>query len=485
MKITSQDSSLYALDKLASETWGVAVSKPGSGLDCRQASSVKKFNITASTPAGTSLYFAFNTGGSWFRLDTGGYASEFSPAVPDFHMLETSGNTLAQLQALTSIPAFAGKLVRVATGLSSSDIANSAPSARISVLAATSTQQTSFTEYSPAWDLGELAAISDVSFNSDSDSGGTVSVTGKITRDDGSESDWLTAEQLRGLQATSLQLRAVYSVIAPGTGHAKLNSASVLYMAGNCAHSGGTGKLYSVTQDWHKPLRSVRITIKHSPLEESGMKLHAALRASPSQHVKEQLGIAPSGRKTYQLDSTQGIRYDTFRLYVDGQELSSGFELNGEVGRVTLTAPEGSIITASYESGWDKEEWHEMTLHSRYSLPDYDVSEYRLDLPGNSFTVGAFMAETSQSSGTENHYPLGKAAGHAQTVRLPHYAVKVNSLQYQRGGVWTALEGGNWAIMDDARLLRFAAPGGCSVRVSYDWSGNPVRIWQASAVFSD
>ncbi len=484
MNLTGQNNLIYALDSLSSSSWGVAVCK-NTGLDFRNASAVKGLSVTASQPSGTEIYFAFSDGGSWFRLSTTGTAESISSSTPSFETLKASGNTPSQLRALTNIPAFAGKLILAAIGLSSADPDNAKPSVKLSASCSVSSQTTSYTEYSPVYALGEKSVISDVLFDKLESSGGTVTVTGKIFSSDGSESEWLTPEQMKGTPADSVQLRCVYYSPSPGSSSASLSRLDVKYFTGSSGAPMTEGRIYSVTEDWYMNIKAARLSIKHSALDQSTMKVYAAFRKSPGHAVKENLGIASGSRKTFQLSHTGGIRYDTFRLYSDNQEITS-YELNGESARVTLTAPEGSVIYASYDYGWDKEIWREMALSERVSLADYDMSEYRIEIADGGYSAAAFMIETKCASGWVQSEVIGTGTGRMQTLKLKHRASVLPHVEYGNANANEAvLSKKNYTLLDDPRFMRVAAPAGKVIRCQYTWQSEPVRIMQVSAVFSE
>ena len=484
MNLTGQNNLIYALDSLSSSSWGVAVCK-NTGFDFRNASAVKGLTVTANQPSGCEIYFAFSDGGNWFRLSTTGTAESISSSTPSFETLKSSGNTPSQLRALTNIPAFAGKLILAAIGLSSADPENAKPSVKLSASCSVSSQTTSYTEYSPVYALGEKSVISDVLFDKLESSGGTVTVTGKIFSSDGSESEWLTPEQMKGTPAESVQLRCVYYSPSPGSSSASLSRLDVKYFTGSSGAPMTEGRIYSVTEDWYMNIKAARLSIKHSALDQTTMKVYAAFRKSPGHAVKENLGIASGTRKTFQLSHTGGIRYDTFRLYSDNQEITS-YELNGESARVTLTAPEGSVIYASYDYGWDKEIWREMALSERVSLADYDMSEYRIEIADGGYSAAAFMIETKCASGWVQSEIIGTGTGRMQTLKLSHRASNVPHVEYGNINANEAvLSKKNYTLLDDPRFMRVAAPAGKVIRCQYNWQSEPVRIMQVSAVFSE
>lgn len=482
-RILSQDNKLFALDTLSTLHYGLAVSKSSTGLDCRNVSTITGFTITNSQPANTDIRLAFGDGNSWFTLNTSGNAVSLSGNLDAPNILQ-SGNTVAQLKALSSIPAFVGKLIRVAVAMSTTDPNNSIPSVKLSLKVSAPSQQTAHTEFSPVYELGESAVITGIPFDTVLSGGATVSVNGKITRPDGSESDWLTPQQLQGANATAIQLKATYSVTAVSTGEASLTQAYITYNNSKFSAASGTGRIYTITEDWYSPVRTARINVRHSPLGTSAMKVYAAFRKAPTQIVREQLGISGSTRQTYALAHNGGIRYDTFRLYADSQEIYSGYELNCETGRVTLTAPEGSVITASYEYGWDKETWKECTLSSRYSLPDYDVSEYSFTADNSNASAGSVMIEITGQTGHVDNEVIATATGHIQTATLKKPATKITAL---KAGTSSAngdtVSSKNYSLMEDPKLLRFAAASGKVMRCSYDWASEPVQVLQVTAVF--
>ena len=485
MNISAQDNRIFTLDTLSHVSYGVIISKPDNGIDCRNADKVNKLIITADQPSGTGIFFAFNTGDDWFRIANDGSAFYISHDTPDFEALRTNGNTVSQLNAITNIPAFVKSLVRVAVAVSSSDPDNSVPSVKISADCSVSSQTLYYTEYSPVYDLGDNAVISELLFDTVKASGGTVDVSAKIIRPDDSESSWLTPEQIRGSQAEAVQVKAVYYAPTPGVSSAKISQLYINYYRNSSAVPSATGRIYSLTQDWYMNIKSARVNIRHSALEESTMKVYAAFRKSPGHVVKENLGVSTGERKTFQLSHTGGILFDSVKIFADNQQLFTGYDINGESARVTVTAPEGCIITVSYDYGYEREIWREMTLTSRVSLDDYDMSEYRLDTEGG-FSLSAFMIETSGTSGHYHSQTLGLGTGYPKTYKLLHRAVKTPYVAYGDETHNTAsLDPKNYALLEDTRLFRVAAPAGVYIRCNYDWQSEPVRIYQVTASYTD
>ena len=148
---------------------------------------------------------------------------------------------------------------------------------------------------------------------------------------------------------------------------------------------------------------------------------------------------------------------------------------------MTLTAPEGSVITCSYDYGWDLENWKELTLDNRVSLDDYDISEYKISISDNNYSAASFMIESNCTSGHEYNELLGRADGNMQTYQLKHRAVNIPSVTYNN----IILARKNFTLLEDSRLVRVAAPAGSYIRASYEWQSEPVQIHQVCAVYYD
>lgn len=488
MNITLQDNLFRVVDQLSQQTYSVILSKSGTGIDCREASSITGFSITESQPSGTEIRVAFSDGATWFSLNTSGGAVKISAVDPTYEQLRAYGNTTAQLKALTSVPAFVGKMIRVAVALTTNDVKNVKPTLKIGVKANALRTSTELIEYSPVYDLGGNASVGEITFSQSVSGGASVTVAGKLFREDGSESDWLSPDDIRGAYGSALQLRCVYTVTAAGTGSARLDRAEASCISGGVSGITGAGEIYFVTDDWQAPVRTCRVNLRHSALDDNTLAVYAAFRPAPIYAVREKLGISSGKRDTFNLAHRNGIKADTFRIWSDEQELFSGFELNGVAGRVSLTTTEGSIVTCSYQYGWEKEVWQEMKLSSRYRLPDYDESEFLIENATDASAV-SFMIRSSVLSGGVGEDRLAYATGHAQTVKLSkrcagNLYVQSGSDKKTATGYANAYQVTNYTLLDNSRLIRFACPAGELVRAQYHWEAEPVHIYQATATFS-
>lgn len=484
--ITSQNNIRYNIDQLNPSSTGVITTK-GNAVNLTQASTVSKIIINGTQPASCSRYFAFKVNNSWGKLSTSGTFTAFSSQTLTYDYLAANGNTPAQLTALTSIPALAGKTFDIAIALGSDDpINNGVPTCSLSFSCVSNSQVLTTTQTSPEYALGSQSQIISLTAETTQSSGGSVNVQARITRPDGTVSDWGALNSFSGQKASAVQFRGAYTASTVGTSQAKIESANILYSDGTAIMNGAnSGDLITLTQDWYMPVNNCRLTVKHAPLEDARIDASIALRSSPVQILRENIGVGTGARKMYQLAHTTGLKYDTLRLYYDNVQVFSEYEFNCEAGRVTCEAPEGVIITADYEYGWSNEVWEPMTLSSRLSMDGYDQSEYRYSMPdsekGNK-SVSALKLSMSVESGHITNEKLGTSTGKTQSFRLTR-RINDGSITLTANGA--AIPAKNWKLLDDPRHVAVTAAYGQTIRASYDWISDTPTVYEFYAVYSE
>lgn len=481
--ITSQNPIRYQLDNLSYAVSGVIASNSSSNVDLAGASRVTGITVQGSQPSGTARYFAFRINDQWGKLTASGTFQAFGTNSADFANISANGNTPAELQALTNIPALAGKTFGIAIALYAEDPDNALPTARLEFKCVTDTQQLNASQTSPVYSLGNGAQIISLNADTQTSSGGSVAVLAQVTLEDGTLTGWKALDSFAGIKAKAVQLRGDYKASTVGTSSAQITNAYIIYSDGSSLASGLTnGEIITKTQDWYMPLHNCRLTINHAPLENSTLKAYVAFREQPKDIKGETLGIGSGGRKTFQMAHTGGIKYDSFKLYYDNVQVFDVFELNSEVGRVTCEAPEGVIVSCDYSYGWDYEEWNQMALSSRIAMEDYDQSEYRFSQPSNTKSMAAVKIVLGMTSGHIDNEVLGTGTGKARSYRLSRRILdgKVSITSNS-----SMLSTKNWTLLDDPQYVSAAAPAGQVVRANYDWISEPPVVYQFMTVFSE
>ena len=484
--ITEQQPLKYCLDSLSTDTTGIIITRSGNEIDLTGITDIKGFEVTYSQPSGTTIRFLFRTSdnANWFKLSTSGTRINVTSLTPDYETAAASGNTVSELRSLSSVSAFAGKKVLTAIALGSTDIVNAVPRVKLKLKALNSSQKLTYTELSPVYDTGKSGQISQVSYEPTITGNASVKVSAKITDTSGNESSWQELSKVSGQKAQNIQLRAEYSVPSLNSGSAKINSAKIVYTDGISITSGSvTSEIISETYDWYMNVKHCRLSVRHSELEDAGIEAYVSFRKRPVLIQDETLGIGTGKSVTYQLKYPTGVKYDTVRLYFDNVRVFGGFDINGKVGRITCTAPSGTLITCDYEYGWTKEEWQKMSVNSREALEDYDITEFRYSRPDDAYkSVVAVKIALTSKTGSVTKESVGKGTGKAQTYRLNH-TVKDGAITVYDNN--TAMSAKNYSLLDDPQYISVACSNGHTITASYDWVSEKAYVYQLAAVFSE
>ena len=471
-------------DLLITKTTGIISLNQGAGFQLTEATQCTGFSISASEPSGTAIHYAFNTDGYWFSLDPNGLAQNFASGEIEYSDIEDYGNTTTELRGLTAIPAFVGKSVRVAIGLETDDIQTARPTlTSIAVNWRNSSQMLQTTLLSPVYELGENSQCAACTVDTLIQDNADLTITAQITKSNGIQSDWLPVNQLSGQTAEKIQFKGVYSVADIDSGSAKIRRLDFVYSDGTYTMAGqNNADLFSPTQELYRNVNQCRLTVKHSQITASSITAHICIRQAPVLIQGEVLGVGTDGRRTFQLQHTNGIKYDTVRLYFDGVRIYTGFEVNTEAGRITCTPGEGVNVSCDYEYGWTAETWQEMTLTSSIDMPDYVQSEYRYAYDGSGNTVCALKMCLHMTEGSTEGETVATAIGSLQTAKLQHY-VNDGAITLYADGV--ELNASQYEILDDPQYIRFTAPVNAVITANYDWVSEIPVIYKFAAVFAE
>lgn len=485
--ITSSQAGKWTVDTLNLNAQGVYISD-SNALDCSNAAKVSGFNLNYTQPGNSKIFIMFQINNKWGYLNTSGAFVEVSSSAPTFETLKISGNTPANLQALSSVPALQNNYAGVAVGLSSDDTANSVPQITIAAKCETSSQTLRIEKLSPVFEFENGAQIISITPHYTISGNGNFTLIGRFAGEDGKFSGWYTAAELVGTFAHSLQFNAVFTVEALNSSDAAALDYVAIVTAENNSHTQGTpsvegaGKIITNTLNWYVPINECRLTVKHEPLEYSEIRAFVSLRKAPKQITGENLGVGTGGRKTFQIANTDGIKYDAFKLYYDGARVFSDFELNTQAGRVSCTAPEGVIISCDYEYGYDSETWLEMKSSSRVSYETYDATEFKLLMPDNNLTVAAVKLEMIINKGTITREYIGLGTGRTKSYKLSHAVDAGNITVYNNTA---KLDSKFYTVHEeDTKYISVAAPSGASLYAAYNWAGASPVIYELAAVFS-
>lgn len=481
-RLNSVEPVRYAQSALSSRITGLLATKPDKGLDCTGMTSVDGFEITGIQPSGTERRFGVQIDGVWSRIESDGTLTELMEQSISADALLHEGNTAEELLALTSVPALVGKKVGLAVALSAPGEDAAMPTAGIGIKCKSPVPVTRKVEESPLFALADETLLISLSSLTEVDAGGTAVVEAQATKPDGTVSEWAPVSAFNGTKANAIRFRATLDAPQIGVSIAKAIHASLQYRSGDDIVSGvGVATLISITEDWYDSVGDCRLTAVHPPLADAKISARCALREKTSVAKGEHLGLGTGERKTYQLAHTDGISYDSLAVYYDGVRQGSGYELNTEVGRVTLTAPENAVVTADYVYGWTQEEWIEMPVSGFVRTPENDRTEYKVLLPGTAQkSICAVRIDLETTEGNAEKEPLGTGTGKDRVYPLAHI-VKDGMISVFADDA--ALPQESWVLREDNRSVAVAAPAGQQITATYDWVSETPRVGKFIAVF--
>ncbi len=453
---------------------GLVISK--SALNFTDNNEVTKINITGSEPADTKRRFAFKIGNSYVKLTTGGGVSNLATQAITADSVLSEGNTAAELTALTSIPAFVGKMVYPVAALYAPKSALVMPSFGMSVVGGVNTAKYTYTDYSQEYHLSDSEVfIVSVNAQTNVTGNGRVDVAVRL-KQDGNWGDYIAIADAAMKRATDIQVRAIYSVgVVDGADSAKVENVTITYTAGTAITNGVTTEIVTTTQQFSNNLTYVYALAKHRELMDAKIKAFVSLRDKPGNVSMKHVGYGTGERNTYQL-AESGINQSSLAVYVDGS-LTDDYSYNTETSQLTITAEKDSVITASYEYGWGASDWMEMEFDETQVNDSGDyTSRYTYEVPASEAekTVTAVKFQLLRPEGKVENENIGTGTGKRQIIQLEHYAKKE-----------TIVCTGSWSYDYDNRLLTVIAGEGEAINISYDYIAESPQLYSVMAGWTD
>ena len=471
----------YSQSVLDVSIQGLLQTKAEKGIACTGIKSVNGFEIEHNSPNGTEIRICTSVDGTWYYIEQDGQLRAIMEQSVTAESVLAEGNSVNELLALTTIPAFLGKEVGLAIALRS-QVAGVYPAIKIGIKGITAEPVTIRTETSPIYALSEETQIIKLDAKTTQENGGSVKVEARIAND-GAQSDWAPISSYIGRKASSIQYRATLTAAQIGVSTAIIQSVTMQYRSGDNILSGvGVAELVSITRDWYVDIRDCRLTVRHAPLEHAKMTGYCAIRPKTKVSTGERIGLGTGERKTYQLAHVDGIAYDSVRIFADGNRILAGYEVNTQVGRVTFSAPEGAIITADYAYGWTQENWIQMPKTGTTKALNYDSTEFKVDVPNPEvdWSICAVKMALEMTEGQIVSEVIGAATGKMQTCALSCIAQEGRVRIFADG---SELPSANWRLNDDGRSVVLVASVGTEISAQYDWISETPTVQQFVGVF--
>lgn len=442
--------------------------------------SVSGFTIKGIEPANTKRRVAFKVEDKWNKLSTAGALTPLATQGITADSVLNEGNTVAELEAITTTTGLAGKLIYPAVALYADPEAEVMPTFGMIVNAEidTTVNVYSYTGYSQEYNLstGEDVQVVNLAAETETTGDGNVVVTARL-KQGGEWTEYMALSDTAMKQASALQLKAVYSVTnTDGSQSAKVKNVTIRYTTSGATVNGVSTDIITKTQRFTNDIVYAHCYVKHKKLQDAVIDAYCSLRKRPKSKSMYQFGNGTGALNTYKLPDA-GINQDTLSVYVDGKAVYN-FGYNTETSEITLTADKDTALSASYECGWEMSEWIKMAQGvSQVNDGGGYTTEYSYTVPtheGYEYTVTAIKYSLVRPEGTVTEETIGVGTGKRQMIELPHFAKKE-----------TIACNGAWSYDYDRKLLTILAPEGEDIIISYDWIAETPTVYAVSAGWAD
>lgn len=391
------------------------------------------------------------------------------------------GNTVTELGAVTSIPAWVGKNVYPIVALIAPEDSASAPTLKLGIKTTAGVDQYEKTEESPAYVLAdEDVDVITVDANVETAGGAACDVSVHFFTN-GAWGDYMKLTEAKNIRASKAQFKARYQVTAiGGEDSAKVKDAVIVYAASSAKVSGQTAEIITQTKHYAlesdgKGLQFAQALIVHDKLRDAKIAAYAAFRAEPKTREMMQVATGDGKEQTVKLSDT-GINHNSIKMQINGTPYW-GFGYNTETNELTFTADKGAAVTASYEYGYEDEDWQKMepVAQQVYENGTY-ASRYNYALPTTQTgkTIVDVKYELLRPTGDEKDVLLGTGTGDTQLFVLPHAARKD-----------TITCTGKWTYNDDTRQLLVQAEKGAEIKISYHWVAESQKVHAVAAGWAE
>ncbi|GHV49981.1 hypothetical protein FACS1894216_01350 [Synergistales bacterium] len=473
--ITVQEPIRWKIDKLDTtvQLMGRVLIPPAQGLDFTLASSVTGLSATGTVPAGTQARYVFGVGNTWYKVNPNGTLAQVTDTSAEGIL--AGGNAFAEFPLTVQIPSFVGQMVGVGIALESDEEGVVFPEVSVQGSMTSITQVTQKVLLSPEYNvMADRNLVFGVLIDKQVSNAGAVIIEAKTTDTDGNASNWTllaTGNELDALAISKAQFRATLQAPTPGTDVAKLSNIKLI-TANTLVDEEGGAALYTQTFDVNHEIGQVKFHLYHSNPNGSPISAWVALRTDALYQTNEAIGNGTGSPQTYPL-AHEGVRGNSIQVFVNGnRRYDFTYETAEGEASVTLSAPNGAGITASYEYNWGIEEFAEMT----------QISQTTGDLWHTTFTytnleagLGVICVKTLSNQATTqyNNYALGMGNGHVMAFVLPQ-AVQDGTLTVKLDGI--ALDSSSYELDTTKKILTVNTINNQAVNATFTGISDPLTV---------
>lgn len=472
----------FATDELSiGDKQGMLISKVP--LDTTGQDFVDGFSVAGAQPTGSVVRILFKVDDKIFKF-SGQNPVEVSGDVTIENILD-NGNTIAELAAVTNIPAWVNKKIYPIIALTSPADAQVMPAAKIGVKVRTVTdvyeKVTETAEINLTGADNATPRIIDIDTVTQTSGRGVVNITARTFNGE-FWSDYRAIQSVKDIDATAIQFKIRYTVTAINSDDvAAVEKIVVRHTLGTATVSGDNAEIFSVMSDYGHALQTCSVAVRHARLIDSRIGAYVNFTHPTKTRTFIPLGISTGAAQVLTLGvdglKDTGIDQSSLKLFADGKPIVN-FGYNTEVSEVNINVAAGQAVTASYEFNRDKELWREMTIdvdQQPYSdgtfLTRFTYSLPEEDLLGQ--TVSNIRLQLFRTSGHVNGEILGTATGVTQQFVLKH-AAKAETLTVNA----------DFSYDEDSQVVTLIAAKGTVLSADYDWVGESHVIKSFAAAWS-
>ena len=475
----------FGTDEFSFSRQALLVSK--KPFDTTGQTSVEGFTISGNEPTGTTRRFIFKVDDNLYKFSGSNVVSYTSAG--ELEDILANGNTAAEVNAVTSIPAWLNKKIYPIIALQAPVDASGLPTANITLKVRCQNDVYEKIVETPEYELAVaegssvIPRIADISVNTAATGNASVAVAVKLQNPSGEWSDYMGVTDALNQEAVAVQFRFTFTVTTlNGADSVKVNSINVKHTMGATAVSGDTAEIYSIVQNYESDLQTCYVIVKHKELVDSKIQAFVNFMSEPKKRVLIPLGTASGVLEQFSLgvdgEKDTGINQGSIQVFADGVPVTN-FSYNVEVSEVTVNATAGAAITASYEYGHDKETWLEMPVQV-YQQPYLDDGTYMTRFSytlDDDDAVGMKMSniriQLYRPTGHVDRASLGVGTGLIQQFVLEHQA-KQETIDCNA----------DWQYDPDSQILTCVAEKGTEIVISYDWLGENQTLYSFTAGWS-
>lgn len=444
--------------------------KTSAPFDLTNETSCRGFSISGTQPSGSNRRIIFEVDGKLYYFTNDGLTRyKWYGELAD--ILE-HGNTVEELLAVTGVVQWVGKKVYPIIALDAPRDAEIMPKIKLRLKVNCFNDEFSRDELSPVYELSHTdnpARIISATYEKSTNGQATAKATLRLRNIDGVWGDWIDFDDAAFKEACAVQFKAHYVLTTlDGSDDAKIFNCNVFYITDSKNPSGNVSELFTAPQSYYADFGTCYAIIKHSELVDADIKAYIKFQSPTSGRKDLTIGTGDGTLQTYYLGTNGGIdpaiNQDSICLSAGGVNVLD-FYYNVENATVSLTAPSGTTVKATYEYNIDAENWVEM---SKQTTEVYDDTgqyltrfTYHLDHNLNpNKKISAIKFSITRKTGKVENEILGTGTGRIQTFILPHRAM-----------FDTINADGSWFYDEDTQLFFTTAPFNSQVKISYDWVG--------------